>query len=322
MPERVHVRRIGSYADELQVARGAQDARDRRDRTAGELRQHRGVESQADHRRVRQHGAIVGGQRRRTFQDRGANGQRQLQHAAVDALAQQLLREERIPACDGQRFGDAVCADRAAAGKRFRGEPSHVARRKRPERDAPCPASAQLAERYRERMIEAQLVGAICDDENDAPPRDVLRRELEELERRTVGPVRVLDDDERRRDLAVPAQRVADRRVVRARIARRRLLVAVAEVRHDARQRAADERRRVEHAGIRRVQRAQGLRDRIERRSAVTPAVSDREPRAARLEHVADRFEKSGLSDPGIAGDQHQRPDSAGRITHALGHQR
>jgi hypothetical protein len=120
-------------------------------------------------------------------------------HAAGRArivAREQLGDEERIAAGASVQPG-AVDAVR-------RGEPRDGDRRERLDRHPM--SAAQLAEHHAERVIAPQLVVAVGRDHQRRHPRQPAAKEVDDVERRLVSPVKILEYDDAR-----PAERAAQR---------------------------------------------------------------------------------------------------------------
>ena len=116
--------------------------------------------------------------------------------AAVDRLLQHLLEHERVAL--GPRVhqvaklgpGRLVVEDR----RDHLGDLAAVERRQRHELDE-AGAAPRLQER-RHRMPPVELVASVCDEHERAHVRQPAGEVVEELARRRVGPVDVLDDEQ------------------------------------------------------------------------------------------------------------------------------
>ena len=108
--------------------------------------------------------------------------------ACAAATRQHLGHEERVAAGARMQPG-AVDAVR-------RGQPRHGRRRQRPDRDPV--RRTKVAEHDAQRVIALQLVVAIGRDHQRRHRRHAAAEQLHQIERRLVGPVQILQHDDRR----------------------------------------------------------------------------------------------------------------------------
>ena len=229
-------------------------------RAGDDRRQQVGRHPLPDHRRGVDHAARVGAE-------------------AADARQRRVAQRGGEPAARGERLGDQ---ERVAAGQprelggvdpRGIGE---LADRGGGERGQRHPrgvgAGGEVADEHGQRGVGGEFVVAVGDEHDDARVFHPAGEEPEDVERRRVGPVRVLEHGDGRRPLA-----------------------------QEGEQRAGEERarRRPLEVGGELAQR--GERDRDRQRLAG----ADQE-RCPPLEPPAQRAHQRGLADPGLARDQHE----------------
>ena len=196
----------------------------------------------------------------------------------VAPLAQHLGDEERVAAGRGMDAGAVVArrarrqADDCGAGEPGQRDPRQMRRR-------------QLAE-HCAQVAERGTVVAVAQHQHGRQAMDATADELDQIERRLVGPVNVLEHQHGRRRRA-------------------RQLV----------EHGAEDRRPVVRPRQQRAQRRTGLAgdvvqrpERPRRRQRLAAAPED----AARAEAGAERFQQAGLADAGLAAHQHRAAAALG----------
>jgi hypothetical protein len=192
-------------------------------------------------------------------------------------------RRGQLDAAGGERLGHE---ERVAGGPAMqrggidavrRGQLGHRRERQRQQPQAVGrPLARQLTQRHAQRVPTVQLVVAVAGDQQRRDARDPPAAQPQHVERRLVGPVHVLEHDDRR-----PAQLAQERRG------------------HDVR-RCALRHRRGELAAGDRADVLQGTqRGEREERVALTP-------QDLRVAVLAEAAQQGGLADARLAGHEHQ----------------
>ena len=157
------------------------------DGIAGERLQQRQLDRPGHDRRGVEHAARRCAQRRDAREHRVADRRRQLDGA----------RRERLG--DEERVAGGAPVQRAGVDAVRRGQLGHRAGRQGHEPHAVGDVAAQeIAERDAQRVRRLELVVAVARDQQRRHARDPPRQQAQHVERRLVGPVRVLEHDDRR----------------------------------------------------------------------------------------------------------------------------
>ena len=236
--------------------------------------------------------------------------------AAVEPRREDLLREERVP------LGAHIEAlDEAGIGRR--GEDplellAELLAREGRQLDQPCArVAAELGEQRPQRVAPVQLVRAVGPDHEHALAAERAREEGEERARRAVGPVQVLDHEQR--GCLLVADRVEQRQqaLEDTCLCRGLGIHRLAEPRQQRVEAGAQLRReRLEHRVALADERAQGAEQRrvgqfaLAELDAVTP--EDDHPRPARTENELIR--EPGLAHARLARDQREGRTALGCV--------
>ena len=232
-----------------------------------------------------------------------------LEAAAHHERAGELLDEERqalraVVDRDGERR-------RGPLGQEAREQLGGLAEVERRERELVQPAAAaQLVAQPAQRVVARQAVGAVGAQQHQRQLVERRREAREQLERRLVGPLQVVEHDER--GLAELGERGADRLEDRRAVARRGLLAELGEQQREVRAERPQPR---EGAGPEAQVRAQGGDD----RAVGGDGAGAR--RAAQHEHArggAGLVGEARLADAGLAGEEQQRARAAARALDGL----
>ena len=270
---------------------------------------------------------LLGDRRQRVdaHEQRVAQAVGQLVAGAGAMGREQLLGEERV----ALRAREDLVGERRA-GRRVEdpGELAHQLRARQPsELDAlHAPVARDLRELGLQRVAAMQFVRAVCRDDRHALVAGVRDDVAHEVERRGIGPVQVLDDEQHRRLLRQPAQQPEQqleqpRLCVRAGVAgRRRGRRGVGELGHGARELRAGLRcELVEHACVRSGgELAQGGDDRGVRHvaAAETETRARQDEDAVRPRTARELLHEAALADAGLAADDRQARVAAGGAPH------
>ena len=241
-----------------------------------------------------------------------AEGLGQLDRAVLARRGEQLLGEERVaarPAMDRveERRAQVVTGDRP----QLVGDLHRVERQQRDPLHAAD--SLQLGEERQQGMPPVELVRAVAEHQGHPRVPQVPDQEAEEVARRAVRPVKILDDEDDRRRGGEPLERAEDQ-LEQAALGR---LDAEAALRVDRRpSEIGDEPRelrpvrpedRFDLVGVGAAdEAAQRLDYRCVRDRAVghVDAPADEDRRAAPAGVVREVLDQAGLADAGFAGDQ------------------
>lgn len=125
--------------------------------------------------------------------------------ASVGARRHQFLDEQRVPLRAGEHALHEVLVGGGA--KQAAQLQRHLDSRQRRELDAPGHAQAlELGQQRPNRMPAVQLVRPVCRHHQHPLVAEVAAEERQERSRRPVGPVKVLDREQRRRGIAEAAE--------------------------------------------------------------------------------------------------------------------
>ena len=209
------------------------------------------------------------------------------QHGVADAVGHRgAARRERLG--DEERVAGRAAVELLRVDAVQTRERGDRPRRQRREREPGQRRLRQLAERDAQRVVALELVVAVGDRDERRHRRDPACEQAEQVERRLVGPVQVLEHDDRWR---APPQLVEQRGQHVARPG-----AALDEVGQLAACLGGDVEQRPERP--RRVQRLARAREHADGKVG------------------AERVEERRLADPGLSGDEHEPPATA------LGHSR
>jgi len=175
--------RLAPHAEDPRVDAGV----DRRGRRAHGLREQPQLGGARDHGSELDHGPCLRAQRGDPLGQRVTDAHR---HAAVLRGGQRLGDEERVAARQGVQVG------RITAGAPA--EQRDGVRRQRRELDASHAVAGQRAEHATHLGPLAQRVGPARHHQASARTREPARQQRHEVERRVVGPVQIVDHEDRR----------------------------------------------------------------------------------------------------------------------------
>ena len=246
------------------------------------------------------------------------------QAALLEQVLEHLLDEEGVAVAlvvdrTDQPFGRLLAGQRA---EHRRHAPALETPQGQPLRE---PAAAEVFDRARERTPHLELDVTVGAEDQDRQLGQPVGHVLEQQQRRLIGPVKVVEDDQQRSDLCRPRQEVADRVeqvapfLLRRQVHRRWDVVEGApELRADARDlsgRFSEDR----PERLRALGAGEGLLEDLDPRgvrSGALPldAVSGQDADAQAIGLRRELLRQARLAHAGLTADQHQGAPSRGGV--------
>ena len=237
---------------------------------------------------------------------------------AVLGVREQLLGEQRVALRAAEEpLGQLVRGRLLQDARELRGDLVAVEALERDPLDAG--GALQLGQQRAQRVAPVQLVGAVGDDEAERLLARAAHEEREEVARRAVGPVDVLERQQHRAGASELLEQ-RQHRLEQAALAGARLLVGAcadaAQLGQQVGERVARARRELlgrvrAHPARERPQRGDERRVR-DLRAAELEALAQEHARIARTRARLHLAQQPRLADARLAGDEHERRPPAG----------